>query len=104
MTTVTLNKNNNAYPGIQVDSECAGYSLRGIREMRLSNFKTDREWFRVIVQFFDKDRYPLAFASIDHSAELSLQIEEQHSSYVIIINTNDGAGEVRFDLDLMAKN
>ena len=104
MTTVELSINNYAYPGIQVDPECVGYTLRGIQQMYLNNFKTDREPFRIIVQFFDKDRYPLAYASIDRSAELTLKIEEQHSSYVIILNTHDGAGQVSFDLDLMAKN
>lgn len=104
MATVKLNKNNYAYPGMQMNPECVGYSLRGIREMHLNNFKTDRERFWIIVQFFDNDRNPLAYASIDRCTELALQIKEEHFSYVVILNTNDGGREVSFDLDLIGKN
>jgi hypothetical protein len=104
MTTVILNNNNNAYPGLRVDLECAGYSLRGVRKMHLKNFKTDQERFWVIVQFFDKYRNSLDYVSIDRSTELTLHVKQEYSSYVVILNTNDGEREVSFDLDLVAKN
>jgi hypothetical protein len=104
MTTVKLNNNNNAYPGRQMDPACVGYSLRGIREMHLNNFKTDEERFWVIVQFFDKYRNSVGYVSIDRSTELTLQVKEEYSSYVVILNTNDGERQVGFDLELVAKN
>lgn len=98
MTSIMLNNKNNAFPANQ------GFPLNGIREMSVTNFKTDHERFWMIVQFFDKDRNSIDFASIYQPKELALQVKEQYSSFVIILNTNDGEKEVEFDLALVSKN
>jgi hypothetical protein len=111
MRTVVLNNNRNAYPERQMTPNYVGNVLSNVREMRLSNLKRgkDQEPIWVIIQFFDENRNSSDYVSLDHtfidqSTELKLQIKTQYSSYVIILNVDDGEKEVIFDLDLITEN
>lgn len=104
METITLNNNNNAYSGIKMNPGRNLFSLHGIHEMQLNNFRSEPKKFWIIIQFFSEHGDSLDYFSIDQAIELAVPIKPEYSSYVVILNTNDGEREVSFDLSLIAKN
>jgi hypothetical protein len=103
MNTITLNKQCNAYPASQLLPSLVGCPIekRTGKEMHLNNFKTDKERFWMIVQFFKADKSIADFASIHEPGDISIKLKDEFSSFVIILDTDEGERQVSFDMEFL---